>query len=72
MDNSVKANIILHGGPSSLALDERMRYVDNTVDKVKLLVGNRYEHFEPTSQTEQRLGCDLRIYIWTGCTYVAE
>lgn len=72
MDSSPEVNIVLHGGPSSLSSHERIRHVENTDEKVKLLLGNHYEHFEPTEKAERRLGRDLRIYVWAGCTYVAE
>lgn len=72
MDNLAEVNVILHGGPQSLSADERVRHVENTAEKVKLLQGNHYEHFEPTEETERRRGRDLLIYEWTGCTYVAE
>lgn len=72
MDNSLEANVVLHGGPSSLSPRERVRHVENTSEKVKLLLGNHYEHFEPTAKAERRRGRDLRIYVWAGCTYVAE
>jgi hypothetical protein len=72
MDNSSEINVILHGGPQSLSIRERVRHVENTSEKVKLLLGNHYEHFEPTAETERRLGRDLLVYVWTGCTYVAE
>jgi hypothetical protein len=65
-------NVILYGGPSSLPLDERIRYVENTADKFKLLRENHYEHFEPTPQVERRFGRDLRVFAWTGFTRVAE
>jgi len=72
MNNSAEVNVILHGGPRSLSPDERVRHVEDTAEKVKLLRGNHYEHFEPTAETERYLGRDLLIYAWTGCTYVAE
>jgi Family of unknown function (DUF5988) len=66
------ANIVLHGGPSSLTIQERVRHVDNCSEKVKLLLGNRYEHFEPTSEVDSSFGSDLIVYIWKERTYVAE
>lgn len=72
MDTHVDANIILRGGPSSLTQDERELHVNDTREKIKMLLGNRYEHFEPTQETERRSGRDLVIYAWTGRTYVAE
>lgn len=65
-------NAILRGGPSSLPPSERVRHVEDTGDKIKLPRGNRYEHFEPTAEIETSLGRPLRVYVWTGCTHVAE
>jgi hypothetical protein len=70
--NTVEPNVILHGGPASLPLADRIQYVENTDEKVKLPMGNRYEHFEPTCEMERHFERDLRILVWTGCTYVAE
>ena len=53
-------NVILTGGPTFLIHEEdRVRYIANTNSKVKVLSGNRYEHFEPTDETvvEGNRGC---------------
>ncbi|MFJ2707514.1 DUF5988 family protein [Streptomyces sp. NPDC087428] len=34
--------------------------------------GNRYEHFEASSDTALVDDHELRVYVWTQCTYVAE
>lgn len=65
-------NVILQGGPSSLGPQERVRHVDDLTQKIKVLVGNRYEHFEPTQEIDRSLGRDLVVYVWKECTYVAE
>lgn len=65
-------NAVLRDGPSSLPLAERIRYVENLEDEVKLLSGNHYDHFEPTSHVEKFSGRDLRVFVWTGFTCVAE
>ena len=67
-----EVNVVLRGGPVSIAPHERIWHAENTAEKIKLLRGNRYEHFEPTTETEPYLGRELQIYVWTGCTYVAE
>ncbi len=72
MDSASEANVILRGGPSSIGWHERVRFVGNIQDKVKVFLGNRYEHFEPTAKTEHYLGLNLLVYRWTGSTYVAE
>ncbi len=66
------ANVVLHGGPSSLGLQERVRHTNNLTEKIKVLLGNRYEHFEPTSEIDSTFGRDLIVYVWKECTYVAE
>jgi hypothetical protein len=65
-------NVILEGGPAQLPDDERIRYVADTGEKVKLPRGHRYDHFEPTTRTFPHAGQDLRVYVWSGSTYVAE
>ncbi|HEX6526490.1 MAG TPA: DUF5988 family protein [Streptosporangiaceae bacterium] len=67
---STEANVVLRGGPPSLHGCER--YVANTDDKLKLLQGNCYEHFAPTTGIERRSGRDLRVFVWMARTYVAE
>lgn len=69
---SADVNVVLRGGPPSLSLRERMRFVRSTDDKLKLFQGNRYDHFEPTGELERHLGRDLHVFVWTGSTYVAE
>ncbi|MEU3228436.1 DUF5988 family protein [Streptomyces sp. NPDC006976] len=67
-------NVILSGGPATLELkfEDRIRYVEDTTSKVKLLKGNRYEHFEPTSAMTTEKELELLVYAWSGYTYVAE
>ncbi|MFD7559529.1 MULTISPECIES: DUF5988 family protein [unclassified Streptomyces] len=67
-------NVVLSGGPATLELkpEERVRYVEDTNSKVKLLVGNRYEHFEPTDGTITEEELELLVFAWSGYTYVAE
>jgi DNA-binding CsgD family transcriptional regulator len=65
-------NVILCGGHSSLSLVERIRYVHDTDEKVKLLRENHYEHFAPTMDIQRHLGRDLQVFMWVGCTGVAE
>jgi len=72
MNIATHANVVLHGGPSSLGWQERVRHTDDLTEKIKVLLGNRYEHFEPTSQIDSSFGRDLIVYVWNGCTYVAE
>ena len=66
-------NVILTGGPASF-LDRggRLRFADRLDTVVKLLNGNRYEHFAPTAETVFVDGRRLRIFAWTAFTKVAE
>ncbi len=50
----------------------RVRYLQDCTDRYKLFLGNRYEHFEPSAETVSFGGDDLRVFIWTRRTYVAE
>ncbi|AVV46596.1 DUF5988 family protein [Streptomyces sp. ID05-04B] len=67
-------NAILKGGPAFQLTDEdRIRYIADTTTKIKLLKGNRYEHFEPTHTTiTHNNDQQLHVYTWTGYTCVAE
>nr|WP_063818082.1 DUF5988 family protein [Herbidospora sakaeratensis] len=67
-------NVFLRGGSTSaIAEVQRLRHVpDLTVSTVKILVGNRYEHFEASSDTTLVDDRELRVFEWSRCTYVAE
>jgi hypothetical protein len=65
-------NVLLRGGPPSLSADERRRLVSDLGSLLKLLRGNRYEHFSPTSETVSDGGRTLRVFQWITCTYIAE
>ncbi|MEU6994878.1 DUF5988 family protein [Streptomyces sp. NPDC046465] len=65
-------NVILQGGPSSVSEEERLRHVDDTAAKVRLLSGNRWEHFDPTTRIIRQNGRDLLVFVWSRHTYVAE
>ncbi|MEU9794696.1 DUF5988 family protein [Streptomyces sparsogenes] len=64
-------NVVLLGGPMPLA-DQCTRYVDDTESTLKLLVGNAYEHFQPTGEFTEHQGQHLRVFQWIRRTYVAE
>ncbi|WP_048574262.1 DUF5988 family protein [Streptomyces leeuwenhoekii] len=65
--------MILRGGVSPYLTDnQRICYVEDTDDKLKLLRGNRYEHFEPTTESEIHNGTELRVFVWVGGTKLAE
>ena len=68
-----QASVVLRGGPSSeLPEDERVRYVTDTSAPLKLLRGNRYEHFEPSAEKVRHGDRELQVFVWAGHTYVAE
>ncbi|MET9388390.1 DUF5988 family protein [Streptomyces sp. NPDC002928] len=64
--------ILLGGKPPLLDQKDRIRYVEDVDMKVKVLNGNRYEHFEPTAETVEKEGRKLLVYTWSACTYLAE
>ncbi|MEU0304596.1 DUF5988 family protein [Streptomyces sp. NPDC006175] len=69
----IEPNVILRGGPSPyLSEDQRICYVEQLDEKLKLPRGNRYEHFEPTAESEVHEGVPLRVFTWTGATQFAE
>ncbi|MEU9268784.1 DUF5988 family protein [Streptomyces sp. NPDC048251] len=74
MDDNGAPNVFLRGGiRTAIADEERLRFLpDLDVDKVKVLCGNRYEHFEASSETTVVDDRELRVFVWTSCTYVAE
>ncbi|WP_019074861.1 DUF5988 family protein [Streptomyces hokutonensis] len=65
-------NAILTGGPSSVPEEERLRYVADTGTKIRLLSGNRWEHFDPTTRVIRHHGRDLLVFVWSRHTYIAE
>ena len=66
-------NAILAGGPAeSLPEMERVRHITVSESKLKLLRGNRYEHFQRTAETILHDLGELRVFAWIGSTYVAE
>ncbi|MCX4862345.1 DUF5988 family protein [Streptomyces canus] len=74
MDDQGAPNVFLRGGPRTvLADEERMRYLpDLDVDKVKVLCGNCYEHFEASSETTLIGDRELRVFVWASRTFLAE
>lgn len=66
-------NIVLIGGPGmSLDSVERVRFAQRLDATVKLLLGNRYEHFEPTERSTVIDGRELQVFEWKTYTKVAE
>lgn len=71
--HSNEPNILLVGGPE-LPSDthQRVRFTVHPDAPVKLLAGNRYEHFEPTSRRQLVDGRELVVFEWSRYTKVAE
>jgi hypothetical protein len=66
-------NAILAGGPADqLPQAERLRHITNSETKLKLQRGNRYEHFQRTTETIPHELGELCVFAWTGSTYLAE
>ncbi|MEV0373374.1 DUF5988 family protein [Streptomyces sp. NPDC050636] len=74
MDDNSAPNVYLSGGsPTAIAEEARLRYIpDLDVPTVKVLCGNRYEHFEASSKTTRIDDRELRVFLWIRRTYVAE
>ncbi|WP_307630060.1 DUF5988 family protein [Streptomyces turgidiscabies] len=74
MDDKSAPNVFLRGGSGTFLSDEeRLRYVpDLGVEKVKVLCGNRYEHFEASSETALIGDRELKVFEWAHRTFVAE
>ncbi len=73
MTSDTAPNAILHGGPSEyLPDDRRLRHVAEPQDVLKVLCGNRYEHFRRSARTVRHESLELRVFAWTGFTYLAE
>jgi hypothetical protein len=66
-------NAVLCGG-NLTALPQQHRYVrvDDTSQKIKILVGNGYDHFLPTDRVQRSYGHILTVYDWSHRTYIAE
>ncbi|MDJ1130688.1 DUF5988 family protein [Streptomyces iconiensis] len=71
--SAAEPNVILRGGPSTyLSEDQRIRHVERLDEELKLPRGNRYEHFEPTGESETHNGVRLRVFVWRSATQFAE
>lgn len=73
VDTREEPNAILTGGPAGFASGTgRMWFAERPDRVVKLLNGNRYEHFAPTPETVLVEGRPLQVFRWAGFTKVAE
>lgn len=69
----MEPNALLRGGPADeLADRETICQVSDTAAAVKLLRGNRYAHYEPTTEFVTRDDHRLRVFLWSRFTYIAE
>lgn len=50
----------------------RVRHAENTEATLKISSGGCYEHFQPTPEWVRHDGHELRVFVWTHRTYVAE
>ena len=64
--------VLLVGGPAALREADRIRVVDTLVDKIKLLLGNGYEHFAYSGESRDLNGSRLAVFRWCHRTKVAE
>ncbi|WP_194922143.1 DUF5988 family protein [Catenulispora rubra] len=71
-DSLREPNVILRGGPAALSGKKRVRSVADSDSVLKLQNGNRYDHYESTSETVIDDGRLLKVFVWVQCTYVAE
>ncbi|MEV4046862.1 DUF5988 family protein [Streptomyces sp. NPDC049744] len=68
-----QANVILRGGGPLVPDEERIRYVADPTERLKLFLGNRYEHYQPTTARQRHSdGRELLVFKWVYRTYVAE
>lgn len=73
IESLLEPNAILTGGPSCCFEGVgRIWSAQRPDSTVKLLNGNRYEHFAPTPETVFIEGRRLQIFVWSGFTKVAE
>ncbi|MFC0602416.1 DUF5988 family protein [Streptomyces palmae] len=72
-----EGNAVLRGAPALLSADtspedERIVTVDDLDQVVKLPRGSHYDHYAPTAEWQERAGRNLRVFVWSRRTYVAE
>lgn len=64
--------VVLIGGPAQLRADDRIRYVADLADKVKVPAGNGYEHFRANGESRTVDNLELPVFAWCGRTKIAE
>jgi hypothetical protein len=65
-------NVILIGADWAERSLRRVRFARDLHAPLKLQVGNRYEHFQPTAERVTVNGRELHVFEWTTFTAVAE
>jgi Family of unknown function (DUF5988) len=66
-------NAILCGGPAeTLPTAERVRHIERLDETFKLPVGNRREHFLPSTHTQMYEDLELHVFNWAYRTFTAE
>jgi len=67
-----RMTIALVGGPDSIVATERPGAVDGLTEKVKIFVGNGYEHYAHSGEYLTVQGDRIPVFSWCGRTKVAE
>ncbi len=67
-----KIRVLLEGGPSGLSECDRVRVVDTLLDRIKLMLGNGYEHFAYSGESRDLDGARLPVFRWCYRTKIAE
>jgi hypothetical protein len=70
---AVNPNAILTGGPlADLPEAERLYFVADEAESVKLSRGDRYEHYHRSGRTVRHELGELHLFVWACRTFVAE
>ena len=64
--------VLLTGGPATLRETDRIHFVADLRDKVKLPAGNGYEHFTANGESRTVDNLELPVFAWCGRTKIAE
>ncbi|MEV8437444.1 DUF5988 family protein [Actinosynnema sp. NPDC051121] len=67
-----KIKVLLTGGPPTLREADRIHFVTDLGDKVKLPAGNGYEHFSASGESRTVDNLELPVFAWCGRTKIAE
>ena len=67
-----KVKVVLIGGPPRVGEKDRIRYVDDLTEKIKVSTGDGYEHFLANGESRTVGDVELPVFAWCGRTKVAE